>query len=74
MEQSMSAMQKALVEAGMAEAPKPRKRRLKQFNCKKCGAPMIRVEGTNTMACSSKKCNNFYVFDKAIVDQKLGNA
>lgn len=43
---------------------KPRKDKapkLKIFKCTKCGEPMIRIEGTNVMACSS--CKNWYLFD-----------
>lgn len=70
MNQGLGPMQRALVNAGLVEEPKQRKPRLKQFNCKKCGKPMIRIEGTNTMACSGDKCNNFYIFDKPLAEQR----
>lgn len=36
--------------AAMHIAPKPRKERV--FNCRKCGAPMRRVTGTNVYFCT----------------------
>lgn len=52
----------ALREKNLINKPrKDRKAKLKIFNCKKCGEPMIRLTNTNTMACS--KCNNWYLFD-----------
>lgn len=57
----MGPLQKALVFAGLAEKPQERKRKSKEFKCRKCGSPMIRIEGTNTMACSS--CKNFFIFE-----------
>lgn len=70
MGQGYGSIQKALIEAGLAEEPKQRKPHYKQFKCRKCGKPMIRIEGTNTMACSNEKCNNFYIFDKPLSDQR----
>lgn len=56
-------MQKALVDAGIVENPKPkRKRQQKSIKCRRCGEPMIKVDNTNTMACSNEKCSNFYIF------------
>lgn len=60
----MNALQKALVEAGLAKELKERRKRPRKYNCRRCGAEMIRVEGTNTMACSNDKCKNFFIFDK----------
>lgn len=60
----MNAMQSALVKAGLVtDVPKERKRKSREYRCRKCGAPMIQIEGTNTMACSS--CKNFFIFDNA---------
>lgn len=60
----MNAMQSALVKAGLVtDVPKERKRKSREYKCRKCGAPMIQIEGTNTMACSS--CKNFFIFDNA---------
>lgn len=59
----MNALQKSLVNAGLAEKPKERKRKPREYKCRQCGAPMIQIEGTNTMACSS--CKNFFIFDNA---------
>lgn len=59
----MNQLQKALVNAGLAEAPKMRKSRNgKQFKCKKCGTIMIRPENTNFMYCP--QCDkSFYIFN-----------
>ena len=57
-------MQKALVKAGLAEKPKARKNRGKEFKCRKCGAPMIKISDTNIMSCSN--CNNYFIFDKVM--------
>lgn len=63
MTQAMGALQRALVRAGLAEPPKPkRKRPQKEIKCFKCGQPMIRIEETNTMACSNNKCSNYRIF------------
>ena len=59
----MNALQKSLVAAGLAEKPEERKRKPREYKCRKCGAPMIQIEGTNTMASSS--CKNFFIFDNA---------
>ena len=59
----MNSLQKALVSSGLAQAPKERKNKMREYKCRKCGAPMVRIENTNTMACSS--CKNFFIFDGA---------
>ena len=59
----MNALQKSLVDAGLVEKPEERKRKPREYKCRKCGAPMIPIEGTNTMDCSS--CKNFFIFDNA---------
>jgi ribosomal protein L37AE/L43A len=60
----MNAMQSALVKAGLVtDVPKERKRKSREYRCRKCGNPMVRIEGTNVMACSS--CKNFFIFDNA---------
>lgn len=56
----MNALQKALVNAGLAETPKERKINHRKYNCRKCGAPMIYIDNTNVMSCSS--CKNYYLF------------
>ena len=60
MTQALGSLQKAMVDAGLVEEVKTRKPRLKQFKCKVCGQPMIRIEDTNTMVCSSYKGYTFY--------------
>lgn len=59
----MNQLQKALVNAGLAESPKMRKSRNgKQFKCKKCGTIMIHPENTNLMYCP--QCDkSFYIFN-----------
>ena len=58
-----NALELALRKSGLVNKKrKKRKPRYKKFECKKCGAPMIRIEGTNIMSCS--KCANYYIFDK----------
>lgn len=59
---ALGAMQKALVNAGLANEPKRRSRRQKQNRCRKCGKPMIRLEDTNIMVCSGDTCRNYYIF------------
>ena len=59
----MNSLQQALISAGLAQMPKERKNKPREYKCRKCGEPMIKVEGTNTMACSS--CKNFFIFDSA---------
>lgn len=56
-------MQKALVESGLANPPKlKRKHPQKEIKCHKCGQSMIRIEDTNVIACSNQKCSNYRVF------------
>lgn len=59
-------MQKALVSAGIAEAPKPkRKREGKQFKCKKCGKPMTNPDYVNAMWCEHcDKGVSYFIFQK----------
>lgn len=56
----LGTMGRALVNAGLAEEPKARKRRNKEFTCKKCGQKMVKNENTNTMSCTN--CSNYYIF------------
>ena len=52
-----------IVEKGLAKKiPPTKQKKKKQFNCIKCGEPMIRIDDTNVMACSS--CKNWFIFDK----------
>lgn len=57
----MNVLQKALVDVGLAKKPQERKRKPREYKCRKCGSPMVQIEGTNTMACSS--CKNFFIFE-----------
>lgn len=60
----MNAMQSALIKAGLVtDVSKERKRKSREYRCRKCGNPMVRIEGTNVMACSS--CKNFFIFENA---------
>lgn len=60
---NLNALQRALVNAGLAEEPKPKKRRKnKQFNCRRCGTVMTKVEDSNIMFCS--KCGQYFLFDR----------
>ena len=60
----MNAMQSALIKAGLVtDVPKERKRKSREYRYRKCGNPMVRIEGTNVMACSS--CKNFFIFENA---------
>lgn len=61
----MASLQEALINSGLADTSKNKKRKnkQKQFKCHKCGSPMIQIENTNIMACSNEKCNNFFIFE-----------
>ena len=37
----MNALQKSLVDAGLAEKPKERKRKPREYKCRQCGAPFF---------------------------------
>lgn len=57
-------MEKALINVGLADTPKPRKKpRHKKFTCHVCGSPMKIIEGTNTMVCMNDKCTQYFIFD-----------
>ena len=57
-------MEQAMIGAGLADAPKPRRKpRHKKFTCRKCGQPMQIIEGTNTMACTNEKCTQYFIFN-----------
>ena len=58
----MNSLQKALVKAGLAKESEERTRKSREYKCRKCGQPMIQIEGTNTMACSN--CKNYFIFDR----------
>lgn len=62
---NMNALQRALVKAGLAEEPKQkRRRRGKQFNCKRCGTVMTKMPDSNIMYC--EKCSQYFLFDKVM--------
>lgn len=56
----LGTMARALVNVGLANEPKERKKHSKEFKCRKCNSPMTANEGTNTMSCT--KCSNYYIF------------
>ena len=58
----MNNLQTELQRVGLANTDSPRKRKSKQYKCRKCGSPMVAIEGTNVMSCTGDKCKNFYLF------------
>lgn len=59
----MNALQRALVNAGLAEEPKEKRKRYKKFTCNRCGETMTRLDGTNFMYCS--RCDHsYFIFSK----------
>lgn len=58
----MNALQKALVEAGLAKAPAEKPRKPRKFKCRACGGEMVTIPYTNTMSCTNSKCKNYYLF------------
>lgn len=61
---AMNALQRALVNAGLAEEPKTRKPRPKQFKCHRCKTVMTKVPDSNVMYCTN--CNNYFLFDRVV--------
>lgn len=55
---AMNALQKALVNAGLAKEPKQKRRKGKDFKCNKCGTVMTHPEDTNVMWCPH--CDSSY--------------
>lgn len=60
----LNALQKALVDAGLAQEPKPRKRNGKQFKCHRCHNVMTKVPDSNIMYC--EQCGQYFLFDKVM--------
>lgn len=60
MSNELGPLQVALIKAGLAEKPKPKRRRYKQFKCRKCQNIMNRIEDSNIMFCSN--CGSYYLF------------
>ncbi len=60
----LNALQRALVDAGWAEEPKPQKPKYKQFKCHKCKTIMTKVPDSNIMYCS--ECGQYFLFDKVM--------
>lgn len=59
----MNDLQRKLVEAGLAKAPRTRKRgRRKNMTCRRCGEVMERKDATNVVVCPN--CGNYVIFDK----------
>ena len=59
---AMNAMQRALVNAGLAEEPKECKRRGKQFKCNKCGEVMEHPTDCNFMYCRNCNSPSYFIF------------
>ena len=64
MSSELGPLQKALVEVGLAEKPKPQRRRFKKFACRRCENPMVKVPDSNIMYCES--CGQYFLFDKVM--------
>lgn len=59
----MNALQRALVAAGLAEEPKKKNRRGKDFKCNRCGETMIHPDDCNFMYCPN--CDKqYFIFSK----------
>lgn len=56
----LTALPRALVNAGLAPEPKEKKKHYKRFKCHVCGSNMIQIEDTNTMACEN--CKQYFIF------------
>ena len=61
---ALSALPRALVNAGLAEEPKPKKKNYKQFKCHRCKHVMTRVPSSNIMYCES--CGNYFLFESVM--------
>lgn len=61
---TMNAIQQALVNAGLAEEPKTRRPRPKQFKCHKCHNVMTKVLDSNIMYCN--RCGQYFLFDRVM--------
>nr|DAU35888.1 MAG TPA: DNA-directed RNA polymerase subunit [Caudoviricetes sp.] len=58
----MNALQKELVEKGLAKSIRQKRRKPREFKCRKCGeTAMYRHDGTNVAVCSN--CGNYILFD-----------
>ena len=61
---ALNALQRELVQKGLANEPKARKPHFKQFKCRRCQNKMTKVPDSNIMYCD--KCGNYYLFDKVM--------
>jgi rRNA maturation endonuclease Nob1 len=61
---AMNALQRALVNAGLAEEPKQRKPHTKQFKCHRCKHVMTKVPDSNIMFC--EQCGQYFLFDRVM--------
>ena len=61
---AMNALQRALVRAGLAEEPKERKVKSKQFKCHRCKHFMTKVPSSNIMYCP--ECGQYFLFDRVM--------
>lgn len=58
----MNALQKELVEKGLAKPIHQKHRKPREFKCRKCGElAMYRHDGTNVASCPN--CGNYILFD-----------
>lgn len=60
----LNALQRELVRVGLAEEPKSRKTKYRQFKCHRCKHLMIKVPDSNVMYCP--ECGQFFLFDKVM--------
>ena len=60
----LNALQRALVQSGLAEEPKARKPRYKQSKCHRCKHVMTKVPDSNIMFC--EQCGQYFLFDRVM--------
>lgn len=64
---ALGSLQKALVNAGLAEAPQERKFKAgKPVKCRKCGKAMYKIPDSNMAVCQNDDCKgiSYIVFDR----------
>ena len=60
----LNALQRALVDAGLASSPKPQRKTGKMFKCHRCKNVMTKVPDSNIMYC--EQCGQYFLFDKVM--------